>query len=339
MKLACVLVLFFAVSWAESARLSVPRNIRPLSDELVDFINSAGTTWKAGKNNDGRTVRDYRRLCGVLPFDPRPLPVFFHDTRRNGAIPDNFDSRTQWPNCKSVQQIRDQGSCGSCWAFGAVEAMSDRICIASKGAVQVEISAEDLVSCCGLFQLCGMGCNGGWPSGAWRFFDKTGLVSGGLFHGDGCRPYSIASCEHHVNGTLPPCSGSVKTPKCTKECQSGYTGSYADDKHFGNKAYSVAKDVEQIQTEIMTNGPVEGTITVYDDFPNYKSGVYQHHSSSALGGHAIKVLGWGVEDGTPYWLVANSWNSEWGDKGYFKILRGSNECGIEAGISAGLPKL
>lgn len=54
-----------------------------------------------------------------------------------------------------------------------------------------------------------------------------------------------------------------------------------------------------------------------------------------LGGHAIKIIGWGVEDGTPYWLVVNSWNESWGDNGTFKILRGSDECGIEDNIVAG----
>ena len=47
------------------------------------------------------------------------------------GIPTNFDSREQWPKCASIKEIRDQSDCGSCWAFGAVEAMSDRICIAS----------------------------------------------------------------------------------------------------------------------------------------------------------------------------------------------------------------
>ena len=90
--------------------------------------------------------------------------------------------------------------------------------------------------------------------------------------------------------------------------------------------------------ELMTNGPAEGAFTVYSDFPNYKSGVYQHVAGSALGGHAIRILGWGEENGTPYWLVANSWNYDWGDNGTFKILRGSNHCGIEGGVVAGLPK-
>lgn len=69
------------------------------------------------------------------------------------------------------------------------------------------------------------------------------------------------------------------------------------------------------------------------------AGVYQHVAGSALGGHAIRILGWGVENGTPYWFIANSWNSDWGDNGYFRILQGKDECGIESSISAGLPRV
>jgi len=58
-----------------------------------------------------------------------------------------------------------------------------------------------------------------------------------------------------------------------------------------------------------------------------------------LGGHAVKVLGWGIEDGTNYWIVANSWNNNWGDNGFFKIGRGNDECEIEEQIVAGLPKV
>lgn len=66
-------------------------------------------------------------------------------------------------------------------------------------------------------------------------------------------------------------------------------------------------------------------------------GVYKHVQGEMLGGHAIRILGWGVEDDTPYWLIANSWNSDWGDNGFFKILRGEDHCGIESGVTAGLP--
>lgn len=239
------------------------------------------------------------------------LPVHFPQfTGDDQALPTNFDARDKWPQCSTIGEIRDQGSCGSCWAFGAVEAMSDRICIASgERKLQVQISAQDLNSCC---SECGDGCNGGQPEAAWQYYMDTGLVSGGLYDSHvGCEPYSIASCEHHTTGKLPPCGDLQPTPACTDRCESGFNRSYPADKHFGLTAYTLPQDPVAIMKEIYLNGPVEADFNVYADFPSYKSGVYIQHSTQFLGGHAIKVLGWGVEKGTPYWLVANSWNSEW----------------------------
>ena len=129
------------------------------------------------------------------------LPVLHHDNE-NLVIPDSFDARTQWPECPSISEIRDQGACGSCWAFGAVGAMSDRYCIASNGKQKVEVSAEDLLACC----PCGMGCYGGVPASAWEYWVEYGLVTGGLYHSKvGCQPYEIAPCEHNTTGKLKPC--------------------------------------------------------------------------------------------------------------------------------------
>lgn len=80
----------------------------------------------------------------------------------------------------------------------------------------------------------------------------------------------------------------------------------------------------------MTNGPVEAAFTVYSDFMSYKSGVYKHVSGSEEGGHAVKILGWGNENGEDYWIIANSWSSAWGMNGFFYMLKGADECGIES---------
>ena len=96
--------------------------------------------------------------------------------------------------------------------------------------------------------------------------------------------------------------------------------------------------------ELYTNGPVEASFLVYEDFLYYKSGnmiisskiskncgeseliegVYQHVTGKYMGSHAVKILGWGTENSTAYWLAANSWNMDWGDEGqslYFQPLR------------------
>eukprot|EP00094_Tigriopus_californicus_P003247 TCALIF_03123-PA protein Name:"Similar to CTSB Cathepsin B (Sus scrofa)" AED:0.44 eAED:0.44 QI:0/0/0/0.37/1/1/8/0/953 len=291
-----------------------------LSEDFIDQINIAGSTWTAGRNFAPETSTNYlKQLMGVHPMHQKFLPEAKpKDTLLSDAsIPEEFDPRTHWPHCPTIKEIRDQGGCGSCWAFGAVTAMSDRLCIHLNK--QVHVSAEDLLSCC---YSCGFGCNGGFPGNAWRYWQTSGLVSGGVYGShQGCQSYKIKPCEHHVNGTRLPCQEGGTTPTCDRNCDEGYKVPYSSDKTYGKSEYSVSSDVTEIQKELMTNGPVEAAFTVFADFPNYKSGVYQHVTGTALGGHAIRILGWGVEKGTPYWLVANSWNSDWGDHGTFKILR------------------
>ena len=306
-----------------------------LSHNFIGKINRAKSTWIAGRNFHPKTSLNYvKRLMGVLPNHKKffSLPVKRVVQLSDEEVPEEFDSRTQWPHCPSIKEIRDQGSCGSCWAFGAVEVMSDRICI-HKGK-KVHISAEDLLTCC---MGCGDGCNGGLPDAAFDYWRLHGIVSGGVYGShEGCQPYEIAPCEHHANGTRKPCTEGGDTPKCHHTCEKGYKKSFAADKHYGSTAYSVV--AADIKSEIMKNGPVEAAFSVYADFLNYKSGVYQHVKGQLLGGHAIRILGWGVEKGTPYWLVANSWNYDWGNKGTFKILRGKDHCGIESSVVAGLPR-
>ncbi|CAH8430253.1 unnamed protein product [Schistosoma margrebowiei] len=219
-------------------------------------------------------------------------------------------------------------------AFGAVEAMSDRTCIQSRGRQSVELSAVDLMSCC---SDCGFGCEGGFPGRAWDYWVEEGIVTGSSKENHtGCQPYPFPKCEHHAKGKYPACGEKMyKAPRCKQTCQKSYKIPYAQDKHRGKLSYNVADDVLSIQKEIMKYGPVEAAFNVYEDFLNYKSGIYKHLTGEPVGGHAIRIIGWGVEKKTPYWLVANSWNEDWGENGYFKILRGHNECEIESYVIAG----
>ncbi|KIH42499.1 papain family cysteine protease [Ancylostoma duodenale] len=95
-------------------------------------------------------------------------------------------------------------------------------------------------------------------------------------------------------------------------------------------------------TEIITNGPVQATFVVHEDFFMYAGGVYRHTELAAEKGdrftgqgyHSVRILGWGVDHSTgrdiPYWLAANSWGRQWGEDGLFRILRGDNHCEIES---------
>ncbi|GAA36574.2 Cathepsin B-like cysteine proteinase [Clonorchis sinensis] len=260
-----------------------------------------------------------------------------HEDFDSKLIPKSFDARATWPHCPSISEIRDQSSCGSCWAFGAVEAMSDRLCIHSSGAFNKSLSAVDLLSCC---KDCGDGCDGGFPPMAWDFWKTHGIVTGGSKEEPtGCRPYPFPKCQHHSQGHYPPCPRRIyPTPKCVKHCDTPKID-YQKDKTRANTSYNVHQSEVAIMKEILLNGPVEATFEVHEDFPEYKSGIYFHAWGGSVGGHAIRILGWGEENGVPYWLIANSWNEDWGEKGYLRFLRGHNECGIEEEATAGLPDL
>jgi len=89
-----------------------------------------------------------------------------------------------------------------------------------------------------------------------------------------------------------------------------------------------------IQRQILKTGPVSAKISVFSDLPAYNDGVYVHRVGTLLGAHNVRIVGWGYDNKThyPYWLVDPSWNNEWGLNGYFKIIRGVNECGIEEDV-------
>jgi cathepsin B len=95
---------------------------------------------------------------------------------------------------------------------------------------------------------------------------------------------------------------------------------------------------EDLMAELYTNGPVEVAFEVYEDFAHYKTGIYKHLFGGFMGGHAVKLIGWGTtDDGVDYWTIVNSWNTNWGEDGLFRIVRGNDECGIESNAVAGLP--
>ncbi|KAK6917961.1 Peptidase C1A, propeptide [Dillenia turbinata] len=291
------LIFLFAISQVDGKELNSLHGIKleTLQESIIKLVNeNPKAGWKAAMNPrlSNYTVGQFKHLLGVKP------------------TPEHY--------LKSVPV----GHCGSCWAFGAVESLSDRFCI--HFGMNISLSVNDLLACCGF--LCGEGCDGGYPIHAWKYFVHRGVVT------EECDPYfDNKGCSH------PGCEPAYPTPKCKRKCVSG-SQAWKRAKHFSVSAYRVDSDPNSIMAEVYQNGPVEVSFAVYEDFAYYKSGVYKHTTGSFLGGHAVKLIGWGTtDDGEDYWLLANQWNTNWGDEGYFKIKRGENECGIEGDVVAGLP--
>merc|ERR1712014_344801 len=265
------------------------------------------------------------------------------------------DSEQNWPQCaKIIGDIRDQSNCGCCWAFAGAEAASDRMCISTNASMMVPLSAQDVCFNGGGFMS--VGCNGGQITSPWSYMKKGGLfggkgaVSGGQYQGSGpfgkglCSDFSMPHCHHHgPQGSDPyPAEGEAGCPaahsqqcptKCADDADDAHANFTADKYSFDGKVISASGEKE-IQQAIMAGGPMETAFTVYSDLENYAGGVYQHTTGDKAGGHAVKLVGWGVDNAVKYWKVANSWNPYWGEKGYFRILRGVNHCGIEDEVVA-----
>ena len=341
LSLAAVTVLSFGAFYLSGDK-SAQAQPKDRFEAMAHAINSnPASSWRAASKptiaTDVESLKSmFNLVIGPVPeeFDEAPLLSVSSD-----ELPDNFDAREHWPLCEAIKEIRDQSACGSCWAFGAASAMSDRLCIASGQKDQRRVSTQDILECC---RICGFGCNGGFLYFTWLHWKVSGAVTGGVFEDDRwCKPYAFPPCNHHSDGPYEDCGKHhYDSPKCQSKCENEkYQTEYKDDKIFASKAYSVSGKEDDLRKEIYQNGSVEGAFMVYEDFILYKGGVYQQTTGNFLGGHAIKIIGWGIQDGVKYWLCVNSWNESWGEKGTFRILRGSNHCGIEGSIVAGLPKL
>jgi len=304
-------------------------------EDIVNRVNAGGHSWTAAVPDKFESVEHVKPFLGAfLPGDAKYQTPAVKEVFTNGDLPESFDSAENWPKCSVIANVRDQSSCGSCWAFGSVSSFESRACISTGN--DVKYSPEETAFCSGY----GFGCQGG--NTAWDYFKSDGVVTGGDYtdigSDDTCYPYSLAPCAHHVPASekYPACpADEYPSPSCKTSCtEGGYSKSYSDDKLKADSTYSVRGE-SQIMTELVNNGPLYVAFSVYDDFPTYKSGVYRATSSNFLGGHAVTLVGYGTLNGDKYWKIKNSWNEQWGDAGHFLIARGTDECGIEDDVNAG----
>ncbi|KAH7818355.1 putative cathepsin B [Monocercomonoides exilis] len=291
-------------------------------DDIVMQVNKrSDVSWVSGHNKRFEVMSKVQILGLMGAKMPQESPLIPVINEKRVDLPSEYDCQQEYPQCTTIDHVYDQGYCGSCWAMSTFESLQDRFCIHSNGSMTPLLSAQHLVSC----GPCN-GCFGGWPTTAFSFIQKNGLTT------EECIPYQMGICHHH------PCDY-WKTPKCNRTCYPNTKVPIDKEKYYVKSQARIGSNEESIRTEIMNNGPVTGVFTVYEDFMTYKSGVYHHVSGKQLGLHAIKIVGWGEENGEKYWKVVNSWNTDFGMEGVFFIKRGRNECGIESNIVSGMPRI
>jgi len=286
----------------------------PRFQKIAEEVNRRNVGWKAEYNPRFNPKQMKFGWNGDLE---RRLPAAEVD--RTLQLPANFNSSANWPKCSTISTIYNQADCGSCWAFGGTESAADRFCIATNGQFNQPLSFAQMTECNNEAD----GCEGGSAQAAMDFISSPGLVTAS------CYPYYIPTCPPPQQ----PCLNFVNTPNCWTN------NTCVDGTQWTSYQYSNTyqyMSVSDIMTGIMQSGPVEACFSVYEDFLTYKSGVYEYTTGAYLGGHCIKILGWGVtSDGTEYWQCNNQWTTYWGNEGTFLIQRGVDMVGIEDSVYAG----
>uniref|UniRef100_A0A6A7FPA7 Uncharacterized peptidase C1-like protein F26E4.3 n=1 Tax=Hirondellea gigas TaxID=1518452 RepID=A0A6A7FPA7_9CRUS len=309
-----------------------PELLQQLQGDLL-ITGGGGTTaggraltWKAtnysmfwGKElNDGMLHK-----TGTHDTTTRLYPI--HLPHNRNSIPTQFDARNKWPNW--ISRPRDQGWCGSSWAFSTITVATDRLAIESHGHEIVMLSPQNLISCDTKLQ---QGCEGGNLERAWHYLRRNGVVD------EECYPYtSVSSLSVKEGCKIPTRYDNFTTIPCDDYNE---VSERREKLYKAEPAYRIRSRESDIQYEIMTGGPVQAKMRVEQDFFYYRSGVYSSSGRSdphVMGHHSVRIIGWGEEVspylGHPikYWLVSNSWGEDWGEEGLFRILRGENESDIE----------
>ncbi|KAK3773560.1 hypothetical protein RRG08_022270 [Elysia crispata] len=306
-------------SCTDHACLIRPEMIRKINDGADQY------TWRASNYSSlwGMTLDEgtlYR--LGTFQLDRKAQAMTPIEIEEMENLPENYDSREKWAG--KLHPIQDQGNCGSSWAHSSIAVTTDRLSVLSLGYITETLSAQHLLSCDTDGQ---MGCEGGHVDRAWWYLKKQGVVSAA------CYPYksgftnNAGSCLLAYNQTGGICPSGIQYSK----------------RYKSTPPYRVSGERE-IMTEIFESGPVQAIMEVREDFYMYKAGVYRYTRLSQRTGesskyrksgfHSVRIVGWGVDytltgERVKYWICANSWGTEWGEDGYFRIARGVGESQIE----------
>ncbi|XP_039535922.1 cathepsin S-like [Pimephales promelas] len=207
-------------------------------------------------------------------------------------IPDSLD----WREKGYVSSVKNQGACGSCWAFSSAGALEGHL-MKTTGKL-VDLSPQNLVDCSSRYG--NMGCNGGYMDQAFQY-----VIDNGGIDSDSSYPYEAVQGQCRYNP-------SQRAANCTKY-------------------YSVHQgDEEALKEALASVGPISVAIdATHPKFIFYHSGVYNDPSCTQHINHAVLAVGYGALEGQDYWLLKNSWGTPFGDGGYIRMARNQNNmCGI-----------
>jgi len=230
-------------------------------------------------------------------------PAEPHDARRHarnmekrnaGTPPASFDWRSQ----KAVTKVKDQGACGSCWAFAVAEDVESHRFLNNPNRQMMLLSPQQIVDC----DTGNWGCGGGWPGTAYNYIIKAGGLQSN-------KTYPYYSGSNALAGSCKLNKADAAKTKITSWAYVSKTG---------------AIDENKMLQELWEYGPMVVCVSA-QNWGYYRGGVFSAASGSSLD-HCVQLVGYGTASGTPYWTLRNQWGAGWGENGYIRVKRGVNAC-------------
>ncbi|CUG86070.1 cysteine peptidase, putative [Bodo saltans] len=260
-------------------------------NHLVDFDDSELVSMRGGRFEaayEGKYSRPY--------------------VRKDGAVAnESVDYRTVVPSVLTA--VKDQGSCGDCWAHAVTEAIESSYAIAT-GELFV-LSQQQVTSCTPLTGSC-YSCNGSFPTLGYDYVVENGITEEWIY------PFEA------YNGSFPACKSNpyLPTPVQTIVNISGYT--------------NVGSNSQPAVEEALSNlGPLSILVDA-SDWSFYETGIFDgcDYSVNISLDHAVNLVGYGTQDGSDYWIVRNSWAPSWGESGFIRLAKNAvPECGWNVGAA------